>query len=281
MADNDPAETRLVADLPSALDTFDSFADRLDGRIPAVFLDYDGTLTPIVARPDLAILSDEARSVVSRLASCVPVAVISGRDRPDVERLVGIDNLVFAGSHGFDIRAPGGRHLEHGVGGEFGPALDRAEARLRALLGAIGGALVERKKYSIAAHYRQVVEGDLAAFRSALDTVLAEEPTLKRMRGKKVVEIEPKLDWDKGKAVLWLLDALGLDNDDHVAVFLGDDVTDEDALSALRMRGLGIVVANPLEEPGRTTAAAFRVDDPAQAVAFLGRLADLYSDKEN
>ncbi len=91
-------------------------APLLRGRRPAVFLDYDGTLTPIVARPELAVLSDDMRAAVRRLARSCPVAIVSGRDRADVERLVGIGELVYAGSHGFDIAGPGGLRIEHETG---------------------------------------------------------------------------------------------------------------------------------------------------------------------
>lgn len=263
---------RPVRDIPSAIDEFDTLLAAIGGRRPALFLDYDGTLTPIVARPELAILGPAQRAVIERLATRLPVAVISGRDRKDVERLVGLDNLVFAGSHGFDIRAPGRGQLTHEVGGDFGPALDRAEAELRRLIEPIAGALIERKKLSLAAHYRQVAEPDLPAFLAAMDTVQAATPELKRMRGKKVFEFEPKLDWDKGKAVRWLLRALELETPDIVPVFFGDDVTDEDAFAELRADGIGIVVAAPGDDADRLTAAGYRVDDPDAALALLQRL---------
>lgn len=260
---------RPIRDIPSAVVDFDALLAAIDGRRPVIFLDYDGTLTPIVARPELATLGSAQRAVIQRLATRLPVAVISGRDRQDVERLVGIDDLVFAGSHGFDIRVPGRGQLNHEVGGDFGPALDRAEAELRRLIEPIDGALAERKKLSLAAHYRQVAESDLPAFFAAVDEVQAAEPGLKRMRGKRVFEFEPNLDWDKGKAVRWLLRALELDAPDVVPLFFGDDVTDEDAFAALQADGIGIVVAAPEDDVDRMTAAGFRVDDPDQVLAVL------------
>ena len=246
----------------------------IDGRRPAIFLDYDGTLTPIVARPELAILGSAARAAIQRLAQRLPVAVISGRDRQDVEQLVGIDNLVFAGSHGFDIRVPGRGQLKHEVGGEYGPVLERAEAELRRRVEPIAGALIEHKKLSVAAHYRQVAEHDLPAFFAAVDAVESSQPDLKRMRGKKVFEFEPKLDWDKGKAVRWLLRALDLEGPEVVPLFFGDDVTDEDAFVELQGDGLGVVVATPDDDPDRMTAAGFRVDEPAEVLAVLERLCE-------
>ncbi len=98
--------TSAVGDLPSALDSA-VLASRLSGRRPAVFLDYDGVLTPIVDRPEAAVLSDTMRSTVRALADRCPVCIVTGRDRAVVQRLMGIDDLTVAGSHGFDIWKPG------------------------------------------------------------------------------------------------------------------------------------------------------------------------------
>ncbi len=92
--------------LPSALDRWDEIAARLDGRRPALFLDYDGTLSPIAPRPELAILPEETRDLLRRLAARFPVVILSGRGREDVAALVGLDGLAYAGSHGFDIAGP-------------------------------------------------------------------------------------------------------------------------------------------------------------------------------
>lgn len=269
------ATTRPLEDLPSALDAFDSLRERLDGRRPAIFLDYDGTLTPIVDRPEMAILSDRGRAVVDRLAKALPTAVISGRDRADVERLVGLDSLIYAGSHGFDIRVPGRGEIGSGVG-DFTELLDQVEAALATQIGGIDGALIERKAFSIAAHYRLVSDEDYPRFRQGLDRVEAAIDGIKEKSGKKVFEIQPDIDWDKGKCVLALLKALELEGDGVVPMFFGDDVTDEDAFAALQDRGVCVVAAGPEEfGAGRRSAAAFRVDGPDQVLDLLERLADL------
>ncbi|MFA7430954.1 MAG: trehalose-phosphatase [Rhodospirillaceae bacterium] len=261
-----------IAQTPSALEHFDAVCARLNGRRPALFLDYDGTLTPIVERPELAVLSDAARATVSTLAQALPVAVISGRDRPDVEHLVGLDTLIYAGSHGFDVAVPGQGPLDHGAG-DFTALLDGVEAALHVRLDGIPGALIERKKFSIAAHYRQVADGDYPAFRAALDDVMTATTGIKEKPGKKVFEFQPDVDWDKGKCVLFLLDALNLNDGAHVPMFFGDDVTDEDAFLALQNSGVCVVVAED-DDPGRITAAHFRVADPGELVHLLRRLTD-------
>src|SRR5437762_2513967 len=138
--------------IPSALDSvYEIIAAR---RKPlALFLDYDGTLTPIVERPERAELADSTRQVVRTLAKQLPVAVLSGRDLDDVRRRVDIDGIVYAGSHGFDIAGP--RGLRKQVAAEFLPVVDLAERELGEMLAGIPGAMLERKRFSIAAHYRQ------------------------------------------------------------------------------------------------------------------------------
>ncbi|MBB4313319.1 trehalose-phosphatase [Roseospira marina] len=265
---------RPVRDLPHALEAFDALDAALNGREPAIFLDYDGTLTPIVSRPEDAILSDEGRAVVDTLARKRPVAVVSGRDRPDVEKLVGIDSLTFAGSHGFDIRTPAAGVLTLEGIGDYTALMDEVESRLKAGLSEIPGALVERKKFSVAAHYRLVPDLDYPLFRSVLDRVLGAVHGLKEKPGKKVFEIQPAIDWDKGKAVQHLLGTLSLDDPEHAPMFFGDDVTDEDAFKALQgMNGIGVLAAPASDsDQGRVSAADFRVDDPDQVLDLLRRL---------
>ncbi len=262
------APDRPVAELPPALACFDALQARLAGRRPAIFLDFDGTLTPIVAHPDAAVLAPSARAAVAALATEIPVAIISGRDRLDVEARVGVDDLAFAGSHGFDIRFGERTATPAGVG--FSEALDVAEALLHGRLDGVAGALVERKRFSIAAHYRNVGAPEAARVAEAV----AEAATVAGLRtktGKKVFELQPAVDWDKGRAVLWLLQQLRLDRPEIVPLFIGDDVTDEDAFRALAGRGVGIVVAQS-GAVGRRSFADFRLTNVDEVIALLHRL---------
>lgn len=264
---------RAVEQVPHALENAQAFADALSQRRPAIFLDYDGTLTPIVQRPELAVLSARGRSVVDALARKLPTAVVSGRDRPDVERLVALESLIYVGSHGFDIVVPGGDKIDNPIGGDFAPLLDAVDARLHEGLDAMPGAQVERKKFSIAAHYRNVADADYPRFRAVIDAILADVEGVKEKPGKKVFELQPKIDWDKGKAVLWLLDVLKLRTGREVPMFFGDDVTDEDAFAALQDEGVSVIVSDREDDGiGRQTAATFRVHDTEELLTLLERL---------
>ncbi len=267
---------RHIGDLPHALEDEDQLAHDLAGRRPAVFLDYDGTLTPIVDRPEDALISESMRKAVRGLAERCPVCVVSGRDRRVVQELMGVDDLIVAGSHGFDIWSPAGGEIQREEGAGFADLLEEVNKRLHREMDSIEGALIEPKKTSVAAHYRLVSEEERPRIKGIVDAVLEEHPDeLKVTPGKMVYEIQPKIDWNKGKAVLYLLDALGLDRDDAVPMYLGDDITDEDAFEALADRGLGIFVgrADDPEVVGRTTAADYVLHTVQEVEKFLDTLA--------
>ena len=265
-----------ISDLPHALADHEQLGEQLAGRRPAVFLDYDGTLTPIVDRPEDAVIAESMRDAVRGLAGRCTVCVVSGRDRPVVQSLMGVDDLVVAGSHGFDIWSPEGGEIEHQAAAGSEELLERVTARLHDELDSIDGALVEPKKASVAAHYRLVSEEERPKVEAVVEQLLADHPEeLKVTPGKMVYELQPKLDWDKGKAVLYLLEALELDGDDVVPFYLGDDITDEDAFEALSGRGIGVFVgsADDPEVGGRTTAADFVLDSTEEVERFLDTLA--------
>jgi len=259
--------------LPSALDRWDEIEARLDGRHPALFLDYDGTLSPIAPRPELATLPEETRDVLRRLAARWPVVIISGRGREDVAALVGLDNLAYAGSHGFDIAGPppasGAPPLRLEMGEGVPETIERAAECVRRNLDGIAGVLVEPKRFAVSVHFRLADERDVPRIERAVDEAVAAIPGLRKAHGKMLFELRPDLDWHKGRALLWLLDALGLDRPDVLPIYLGDDLTDEDAFQAVADRGIGILVA---EEP-RETTAEYRLRDPGEARVFLERLA--------
>jgi trehalose-phosphatase len=264
-------EMQAIDDLPSAMAAIDEIVDRLKGKQLAVCLDYDGTLTPIVDRPDLALLSDRMRQTLARLAKVATVAVVSGRDLKDIRRLVSVDGLYYSGSHGFEIAGPDQAAPASEHGAAYLPLLDKAEQALRSGLQDIDRILVERKRLSVAVLYRLVAEADHAKVKKITDEVTAAHPGLRRTIGKMVYDLQPDIDWHKGKAVATLLSSLGLDGDDVLPIYIGDDVTDEDAFRELREKGLGIVVRGSR----RSTYATLSLADTEEVQAFLKALMQL------
>jgi alpha,alpha-trehalase len=261
---------------PLALEELIEIRTRIDNRRVAVFLDYDGTLTPIVERPELAILSEDMRATLKALADRCTVVVISGRERSDVERLVGLNNIIYAGCHGFDIAGPKGTEIQHKKGAGYVPVIAQAARELDRRLASIENVIVENKTYAVAVHFRMVRAEDVGRVEHIVDSVLAQHTLLRKTRGKKVFELRPNMAWGKGKAVLWLLDALGLNEADVMPFYLGDDVTDCDAFEALQGKGISILVA---EQP-QHICADYRLSDTAEVRKFLNELTAVLSERE-
>lgn len=261
-------------DLPSALDHFNKVTCQLKRKRAVVFLDYDGTLTPIVDHPEEATISEEMHQTITALAEYCTIAIVSGRDRKDVEKLAGVEGIYYAGSHGFDISGPATKNITFQRGEEFLPALDRAEKKLHEQLDQIEGTQVERKKFAIAVHFRRVAEDHYSEVETVVDEVLADNETLRKTGGKMIYELRPDIDWDKGKALSWLLQQLDLDRHDILPMYIGDDLTDEDALREIKHRGIGILVRD--EE--RKTHAGYILEDTCEVRLFLQKLCHYLED---
>lgn len=253
--------------LPSALNSLGAIKTLLKDQQVIIFLDYDGTLTPIVARPEWAQLSQEMRNAVQRLSEKYRVAIVSGRDLQDIRNLVAIDGLLYAGSHGFDISGPDG-DLELQQGADYLPALEQAEKTLANALVKIPGIQIERKKFAIAVHFRRADIKDVTSVEKIVDAIVAKHPGLRKTGGKMIFELRPDIDWDKGKALQWILRQLGRAGDKVCPIYIGDDLTDEDAFCVLRDHGIAILVSS--EE--RPTAAGYVLKDPQEVGLFLERL---------
>lgn len=255
---------RRISTLPEA--DAEAEAARIAGQRPFVFLDYDGTLSPIVPDPDKALLSQPMRDALAALAGTCEVAVITGRDLAQIRRLVGLPGLIYAGSHGFEIAGPegGGEGIERGT--EFLPALDAAEAALRERLAAIAGTLVERQRFSLAVHYRHAAPDAAPRVDAIVREVVADTGSLRAGAGKMVLRIQPDIPWHKGEAVRWLLRRAG----DRLPVYVGDDVTDEDAFREFAGQGLTLVVHGEADRP---TSADLALADTEAVRRFLLALA--------
>ena len=262
---------RRMSNLPDALRSFGQIAGVAGARRPVIFFDFDGTLSEIVDEPDAAALVPGAGKALESLAALFPVAVLSGRGLDDIVARVGIPGLWYAGSHGFEMVAPDGTYHHNEAAAQSIPLLERAAAELTERLAAIPGVRVEHKKYAVAVHYRNAAAEAAAAVTAAVHDV-GHRNGLKVTSGRKVVELRPKIDWDKGRTLERILDQVG-GEEPLLPIFLGDDLTDEDAFDAVLHDGVGIVVRHT-EDGDRATAARFSLDDPTQVREFIGRLVE-------
>jgi len=242
---------------------------QLAGKRLALFLDYGGTLASIHDRPEDARLSEDMRLILRDVARVAQVVVVSGRDLDEVSELVGLQEITYAGSHGLEIRGPNLR-LELPEGIDASDDLDRATVDLTAALKTISRARLTRKRFAIVVHYRRQAGWGSDAVEAAVERVQAHFPRLHLTGGKEVIELLPDIDWDKGRAVRWLLSELGLDGPEVLPIYVGDDVTDEDAFQAVRGRGLGILVS---DRP-QPSAALYQVRDTDHVAELLRHLAE-------
>lgn len=258
-----------AAHLPSALSNIEDIKSIIRNRRLAVFLDYDGTLTPIVNRPEDAVLSEKMYQAIQLLAKRCTVAVISGRDLQDVISRVGVQGIIYAGSHGFEITGPQASSRGFQQSMEYLPILDRVEERLRSSLERFPGVLIERKKFSVAVHFRMAEHGDLKSIKEIAEQAAASHQELRRFYGKMVIEIQPAIPWDKGKAVVRLLGQISTSPSEMIPLYIGDDTTDEDAFVAIQRSGIGIFVGTE----SRTTAARYTLKNPDEVRKFLETVA--------
>ncbi|KAG8072428.1 hypothetical protein GUJ93_ZPchr0006g43441 [Zizania palustris] len=267
--------TAWVRKHPSALSKFEQIAGASKGKKIVMFLDYDGTLSPIVADPDAAYMSDAMRAAVREVAKTFPTAIVSGRCRDKVRNFVGLPELYYAGSHGMDIKGPSSNpeSVLCQPASEFLPMIDEVYKALVEKTKSTPGAKVENNKFCLSVHFRCVDEKRWNALGEQVKAVIKEYPKLKLTQGRKVLEIRPSIKWDKGKALEFLLESLGFANcSDVLPVYIGDDRTDEDAFKVLRKtgQGLGILVSKCPKE----TNASYSLQDPTEVMEFLLRLVE-------
>lgn len=245
------------------------------GRNVLLVVDYDGTLTPIVDHPSKARLPRVVKVLLAQLARRpgVRVALVSGRCLSDLKRLVAVRGLYYVGNHGLELQGPGLRYVN--------PAARATRSVLKGIADELDtalrltpGAWVEEKGLTLSIHWRNVPQAALSGFRRLLARHIApylERGVIRLTRGKRVIEVRPPTDWDKGAGVKWLLRRLAGRGGVRrtTVVCLGDDRTDEDAFAVVnRAGGISVRVGGR----ARRTVARYRLKDPGEVGAWLGVL---------
>jgi trehalose-phosphatase len=236
-----------------------------------LLLDFDGTLTEFNPDPEAVELSDARRRLLLRLSARpdVTVGIVSGRRLADVRRRTQLNARTYcAGLHGLEIEGPGVSFV-HPDATRTLSTIRQLGAALASDLAAIPGVFIEDKHLSIAAHFREAAADDAARVPAIVERHVApfvESGLLRLMEGACVIEVLPNIDWHKGSAVAWIRELVAAEHD-LVSVYIGDDVTDEDAFQAVRSAGLAIAAST------RVSQADLRVDGPAEVEQLLRELA--------
>ena len=240
-------------------DYTDEIKGRMAGENIFVFIDYDGTLSPIVESPDKARLPDDMPPLLSRLRMKVPVAVISGRRLEDLRKRVGIEDIIYAGNHGAEIY-DGSRTVVNQQSSVSPDLLKDFLDRLSSVLSHIEGVVIENKGITASIHFRMVNPKYLWELLSVFrKTAKNYEGSFRITHGKKVIEIRPGNTWNKGNAVSWILGNMG---EEAMPLYIGDDTTDEDAYRAIKGKGISISI-------GKNSEAEYYLKDQGEVKVFI------------
>jgi trehalose-phosphatase len=233
------------------------------------FIDFDGTLVPIVRRPEMVVFSDDSREALRALSreSRSRVAVISGRPLAFVRRRIGLRGLVYAGNHGLEVRGPG-ILFRHPAAVAARPALLRVKRAWLRVTPGLPGSIVEDKGMSVTFHYRRVrpsrqEEARLLALETAGE--LESSGDIRLTAGKKIVEARPSVNWGKGEALRMLLEHWGCRRGKDLIAVFGDDETDRDMFRLVKGKGLAVFVGRGGPPPEATA----RLGGPASVTRLL------------
>ncbi|MBU1113059.1 MAG: trehalose-phosphatase [Candidatus Omnitrophica bacterium] len=219
-----------------------------------VFLDYDGTLSPIVKNPKLARISPETKNILYQLSrnKTFIIGIVSGRSLRDIKKRVGLKTVVYAGNHGLELEYRG-RKVSPKLSTRFQPIFKKAKTKIKKALKSIKGVIQEDKRLVLAVHYRKVAKSDqkqvVAIFNRSVKPFLSQK-LFKTARGKKVLELKPNLKINKAAAIDFFQKKFKKGKND-LTVFIGDDITDEDVFKRLKPPDLAIRVGRKKNSQAR------------------------------
>jgi trehalose 6-phosphate phosphatase len=239
------------------LSVWPKIAEQINHSSKVLFLtDFDGTLTPIVEKPEMAVIGEDTRQLLHLLAKKLhfKVGIISGRALSDLKEKVRLNDIIYAGNHGFEIEGPGLSFIS--------PI-------------AIKGVLVEDKGITLSVHYRQVEDekvGDVEKKVKQAVGVSFLRGLFKVTQGKKVYDVKPSANWNKGKAIRLLMKKFGKGgrHSGLLPIYLGDDLTDEDGFQVVEKYGRGVTV-HVGEFPNNSSARYF-LRSPDEVGMFMSKL---------
>ena len=240
--------------------------------------DFDGTLTPIVEKPEMASISNDTRQILRLLANQphFTVGIISGRALGDLKEKINLNGMIYAGNHGFEIEGPGLNFINP-IADEIKPFFRVIKKVLTLALGSIKGVFIEDKGITLSVHYRQVEDDKVHDVESLVRRVIsvpAMRGIFKITPGKKVYDVKPANSWDKGKAIRLLMKRFGKGGRKSglFPIYLGDDVTDEDGFQVIEKYGDGITIH--VGDGQDNSSARYFLKSPDEVSIFIHKLLD-------
>ncbi len=257
-------------------DDWDVLREKFKGKRLLIFLDYDGTLTPIVRTPERAVISAATKNELALLSQdpCCKIAIISGRSLEDVRSKLVLKNVVYSGNHGLEIKGPGIRYAQ-ALPSSHRASLLALKRDLGKKIAVFRGAFIEDKGLALTLHFRQVSPGEVAALKDVFYGIVkpyVTKHTVEIKAGKRVLEVRPFIAWDKGKVVVWLLARKKFTGpaNGYVPIYIGDDRTDEDAFKAIGHSGITIRVGKL-----RSSCAQYYVNNSVEVRKILVKIAHI------
>jgi alpha,alpha-trehalase len=241
-----------------------------------LFSDFDGTLVEFRTDPESVRLPDARRMLLESIgkAGNATVAIVSGRRLSDVRARADLTlPAYYAGLHGLEITGPDGvfRHPE--IDGTVA-LIHRLVSALATAVAGLRGVFIEDKELSLVTHYRDASSSDATRAVGIVSNLVRphiEDGRLRAMQGAGMLEFLPDIPWHKGSAVEWILERVSRRHDNPWPVYIGDDVTDQDAFGAVRGRGLSISAAP------RAAGAEILLDGPHEVEELLRSLTEAAS----
>jgi len=233
--------------LKSALSNQKDIVKRIEKAVHLLlFLDYDGTLSPIVSRPEDALLPKSSKILLESIAkkNDVTVSVVTGRSLKEIKRLIGIKGIYYAGCHGFEVSQKRRDHTLPEVKKVL-PLIKKIKSTFKKELKDIKGAQIEDKGPILALHYRRVKKSQIHDLKEIFDACLSPYLKSKKIttaKGKMVLEVRPSMDWNKGRYCLYLIENLKKKYNQILPIYIGDDETDETAFKVLKRKGITVFV---------------------------------------
>lgn len=227
----------------------------IQNKKPAFFFDFDGTLADIVENYNEVIFTTTTRSTIESLSEKYFVGLLTGRSLIDIKNIISLPNLVYAGNHGLEIQMNTTNHWQH-------PdipmqQLKASRQELQKIFAKKTGVKIENKNLSLAVHFRQAESNLEDWINSTTHNLIKKYLMLEAFNGKKVINIYPKVKWDKGEALSKIM--LFHKLDDHIPIYFGDDSNDEPAFAMINANK-GISVHVGLENT--KSLAKFYIENP-------------------